>query len=46
MDVMLAFVKNQYGDAAAKNAANSLEYEWHADANWDPFSKIWNVPEA
>jgi hypothetical protein len=46
MDGMLAFIAHLYGDEFATNEANSVEYDWHKNATWDPFAAIWNVTGA
>jgi transcriptional regulator GlxA family with amidase domain len=46
MDAFLAFTRKWYGDALVQRTAKIIEYEDHKDASYDPFSKIWKVPEA
>lgn len=43
IDVTLAFIQHIYGDDVATGLANSMEYEWHRDPQWDPFAKLFNV---
>ena len=40
MDMSLAIVSKLLGDEVANKVAIGIEYEWHRDANWDPFAKI------
>lgn len=40
MDMSLAVIARQYGMDLADKAAVWTEYEWHRDADWDPFAKI------
>lgn len=39
MDMSLAVIARQYGEALAEKVAVWTEYEWHRDADWDPFAK-------
>jgi putative intracellular protease/amidase len=39
MDMALAVMANLFGMAMAEQIAEGCEYEWHKDANWDPFAK-------
>jgi putative intracellular protease/amidase len=39
MDMALAVMADLFGIAVAEEIAESCEYEWHKDANWDPFAK-------
>jgi len=40
IDMALAVMSRLYGAETAEKIANAMEYEWHRDANWDPFAKI------
>jgi len=40
MDMALAVIARLYGAAAAEKIANGTEYQWHRDANVDPFAKF------
>jgi len=40
IDMSLALIANVLDEAAAEQAAIWAEYEWHRDADWDPFAKI------
>lgn len=43
MDVTLAWVSHTYGDEVAKGIANTLEYERHTNASWDPFAELYGL---
>jgi transcriptional regulator GlxA family with amidase domain len=38
MDMTLAIIGELYGESVASRVADGVEYEWHRDANWDPFA--------
>ena len=40
IDMALAVMARLYGTETAEKIAIAMEYEWHRDANWDPFAKI------
>jgi transcriptional regulator GlxA family with amidase domain len=40
IDMALAVMARLYGAQTAEAIATAMEYEWHRDANWDPFAKI------
>ena len=40
MDMALALIAKVYGEEAAEEAAMGSEYEWHKDADWDPFASV------
>ncbi|HEY4308341.1 MAG TPA: DJ-1/PfpI family protein [Pirellulales bacterium] len=40
MDMALAVIARLYGDEAAQKIADGTEYQWHRDANVDPFAKF------
>ncbi|KAJ3755817.1 class I glutamine amidotransferase-like protein, partial [Lentinula raphanica] len=44
MDATLAFVQEIYGEEQANTIARVMEYERHEDSYWDPFAKIYNLP--
>lgn len=46
MDQTLEFISRIYGEDVANTTANSMEYERHTNASWDPFSAVWNVTGA
>jgi transcriptional regulator GlxA family with amidase domain len=41
IDLALAIIASTCGKDLAEKVAISMEYEWHRDAAWDPFAKIW-----
>jgi putative intracellular protease/amidase len=41
IDMALAIIARMLGTEAAEKNAIGMEYEWHRDAAWDPFAKIW-----
>ena len=40
MDMALALIGRMLGEEVATAAARQTEYEWHRDADWDPFAKL------
>jgi transcriptional regulator GlxA family with amidase domain len=40
IDMALAVIQRLYGTEISNNIAVGAEYDWHRDANWDPFAKI------
>lgn len=42
IDMALHVIARLYGAEVAENLANSTEYQWHRDANVDPFAKFAN----
>jgi transcriptional regulator GlxA family with amidase domain len=40
IDMALAVMARLYGAETAEKVAIAMEYDWHRDANWDPFAKI------
>jgi len=40
LDMSLAVISRLYGAETAKNLSIAAEYDWHRDADWDPFAKI------
>jgi putative intracellular protease/amidase len=40
MDMALTVIAQQFGLEAAERTAISAEYDWHRDADYDPFAKI------
>ena len=40
MDMALAVIARMQGEETSRNLAVFTEYEWHRDADWDPFAKI------
>ena len=43
MDMMVAFLRDLYGDSNVNDGINGVEYIPHVDAHWDPFSVIFKV---
>jgi len=41
IDMALAIIARICSKEVAEKVAISMEYEWHRDAAWDPFAKIW-----
>jgi transcriptional regulator GlxA family with amidase domain len=41
IDMALAIIARVLGTETAEKDAIGMEYEWHRDAAWDPFAKIW-----
>jgi len=40
IDMALAVIAKLRGEEVSQNLAVATEYEWHRDADWDPFAKI------
>lgn len=40
IDMALAVIARLVGQQVSDNLAISAEYDWHRDANWDPFAKV------
>ena len=40
MDMALAVIEHAIDRKAAERVAKITEYDWHDDADWDPFSKL------
>ncbi len=40
MDMALAAIAREYSTEDAERVANSTEYDWKRDPDWDPFAKI------
>ena len=43
MDMSLSLIGKLLGRETAEQVAIWAEYEWHRDANWDPFSKLYDL---
>jgi len=43
IDVIFAFMAEEYGEEVAMMIANFLEYERHLDSKWDPFAELYNL---
>ncbi|KAL0943931.1 dj-1 family protein [Colletotrichum truncatum] len=46
IDATLAFISEVYGKNNATYIADMMEYDWHTDSSWDPFSEKFNVTGA
>ena len=40
IDMTLGFIAHLLGKQQAQQVADWSEYDWHSDANWDPFAKL------
>jgi len=43
IDMTLALIAGILGRDEAEEIARYAEYEWHSDATWDPFAKLYNL---
>jgi transcriptional regulator GlxA family with amidase domain len=43
IDMALHVIARTVGLEAAEQAARVMEYEWHRDAAWDPFAKLYGL---
>jgi transcriptional regulator GlxA family with amidase domain len=43
IDMALAVVTRLAGRDLAENLARMMEYQWHTDADADPFAKVWGL---
>jgi transcriptional regulator GlxA family with amidase domain len=43
IDMALAVIARLEGREVSENVARAMEYEWHTDADWDPFAKVWEL---
>lgn len=43
MDMALRLIELTVGTEKAESTASAAEYEWHNDASWDPFAKVFNL---
>ena len=43
IDMALAVIARTVGREPADNVARAMEYEWHTDADVDPFAKVWGL---
>jgi putative intracellular protease/amidase len=46
IDMALAFVRHLHGAPLAQWLADTMEYEWHKDAAWDPYAVLNNLTDA
>lgn len=40
IDMALALIARLVGEGVASRVAQGTEYEWHRDADWDPFARL------
>ncbi|MBI3785466.1 MAG: DJ-1/PfpI family protein [Deltaproteobacteria bacterium] len=40
IDMSLAVISKLFGEQTSNQLAVAAEYDWHRDANWDPFARI------
>lgn len=40
IDMSLSLIADLHGEAVATRLATRIEYDWHRDADWDPFAAI------
>jgi transcriptional regulator GlxA family with amidase domain len=45
IDLILAFVEEQYGKKIAEQISNGIEYDRNTDPSYDPFAEIWGGME-
>jgi transcriptional regulator GlxA family with amidase domain len=45
IDLTFAFVGHLHGETLAQELADVMEYDWHRDADWDPFAALNNVTD-
>lgn len=43
IDMALALIARLVDAETAETLARAMEYDWHRDADWDPFAAIWQV---
>lgn len=43
IDMSLAVIAKLVGREVAEQAARETEYEWHRDASWDPFARVFGL---
>ena len=43
IDMSLAIISKLLGQEIAEQTASSAEYEWHRDADQDPFASLYNL---
>jgi len=39
----LHVIARTHGREVSENVARAMEYDWHTDADWDPFAKVWGL---
>jgi transcriptional regulator GlxA family with amidase domain len=45
IDIALSWVASVWGQEVAEGLATGMEYEWHKDASWDPFSEVYGLED-
>src|SRR5213083_674285 len=43
IDMALHVIARTHGREVSENVARAMEYDWHTDADWDPFAKVWGL---
>jgi transcriptional regulator GlxA family with amidase domain len=43
IDMALDLIAKHLAPDVGETLARAMEYEWHRDATWDPFAKIWGL---
>ena len=43
MDMALAAISRTFDQKTAEHIARHTEYDWHRDADWDPFAKLYGL---
>ena len=43
IDMALHVISRTHGREVSENVARAMEYDWHTDADWDPFAKVWGL---
>ena len=46
IDMSLAVIVRLVDQETAEKTATWAEYDWHRNADWDPFAKLQGMPEA
>ena len=46
INMSLAVIARLVDQETAEKTATWAEYDWHRDADWDPFAKLQGMPEA
>ena len=46
IDMSLAVIARLVDQDTAEQTATWAEYDWHRNADWDPFAKLQGMPEA
>ena len=43
IDMALHVISRTHGREVSENVARAMEYDWHTEADWDPFAKVWGL---